>query len=247
MLERPRLRRHLRVATVAPDKLFISDGSRQSLVEGEVAVALAPLLDGELTAGEILARFSHVPVGAVLATLTRLEQLDYLADGRVNGDAAAAAHWDAARVDPARIPPAGASVEAAGGAAIAPVVAAFERAGLRGAADGLTVVIADDYLEPALEAINLRQLERGAAWVLAKVVGEELWLGPHFRAGAGPCWQCLAQRLAGNRQLDRYLAQRDWRRVGPGVAPALPSTVDTGAALLATEVQAIAAAGGSPR
>src|SRR4051812_3732286 len=150
MLERPRLRRNLSVATVAPDKLFISDGTRQSLVEGEVAVALAPLLDGELTAGEILARFSHVPVGAVLATLTRLEQLDYLADGRVNGDAAAAAHWDAARVDPAQVAPAGASVEGAGGAATGPVLAAFARADLRADVDGLTVVIAEDYLEPEL-------------------------------------------------------------------------------------------------
>src|SRR3954454_15053679 len=133
MLDRPRLRGNLSVATVAPDKLFISDGSRQSLIEGEVAVALAPLLDGELTTPEIVARLSRVPIGAVLGTLNRLERLDYLVDGGIDGaHPAAAAHWDAARVGAraASASTATITLEAVGAAPVEAVRAALERAGL---------------------------------------------------------------------------------------------------------------------
>jgi bacteriocin biosynthesis cyclodehydratase domain-containing protein len=110
------------------------------------------------------------------------------------------------------------------------------------------LVVCDDYLQPALRDVNRRQLHRGQPWLLAKLVGEQLWLGPHLRPGRdGPCWECLAQRLEGNRQLERYLATRDGRRHSPCAEPSLSSTIDTGAALLATEVLMLLASGGSPR
>jgi oxazoline/thiazoline synthase len=254
LLDRPRLRRNLNVATVAPDKLFISDGARQSLVEGEIAVALAPMLDGQSTSAEIIARFAHLPIGKVLGTLKRLERLDYLTDGDVVAEPAAAAHWDAARLDPTdavrRAQAGSVGVTGIGPASTAVVTAALERAGVALDEDGtgaLDVVVTEDYLAPELAAVNERQLRHGKPWLLGKLVGEELWLGPYLRPNVGACWRCLAQRLEGNRQLERYLARRSSRRVGPGVPPALASTMDTGAAMLATEVQTILAGGGSPR
>ena len=252
MLERPRLRRNLTVATVPPDKLFITDGTRQSLVEGEVAVALAPLLDGERTTAEILAEFAHLPMGLVLGNLTRLERLDYLTDGRAGGEAAAVAHWDAARIAPLeaarRVAGASVSFEPLDGVATAAAQAALERAQVQIQPEGgLLVVIVEEYLDPRLAELNRRQIARGQPWLLAKLVGQQVWLGPHLLPGRSPCWACLAQRLEGNRQLERYLARKDWRTVGADAQPALTSTIETGAALLATDIQTILAGGRSPR
>jgi len=44
VLDRPRLRRDLSVASVGADKLFVSAGGRHSVIEDAAAVQLAPLL-----------------------------------------------------------------------------------------------------------------------------------------------------------------------------------------------------------
>lgn len=72
----------------------------------------------------------------------------------------------------------------------------------------LTVVITDDYLRPELRDINRQALASGRPWLLAKPVGAEIWLGPLFRPDVTGCWECLAHRLAHNREVAAYLEYR---------------------------------------
>jgi ribosomal protein S12 methylthiotransferase accessory factor len=70
-----------------------------------------------------------------------------------------------------------------------------------GSAGDFEIVLTDDYLREELAAVNQRALASGRPWMLAKPVGNTLWVGPVFRPGATGCWACLAQRLRGERRL----------------------------------------------
>src|SRR5205807_3698122 len=94
---------------------------------------------------------------------------------------------------------------ALGGVDPQPALDALDRMGVRADADGgpapaLTVVLCTDYLDPELEWLNSRMLADGATWLLAKPTGADVWIGPVFRPGSGPCWSCLAVRLRGHRR-----------------------------------------------
>ena len=62
----------------------------------------------------------------------------------------------------------------------------------------LTLVVCDDYLDPGLREIDARQRAADRPWLPAKPHGTTPWVGPVFRRD-GPCWQCLAHRMAGHR------------------------------------------------
>ncbi|PWK04968.1 TOMM precursor leader peptide-binding protein [Tumebacillus permanentifrigoris] len=63
------------------------------------------------------------------------------------------------------------------------------------------IVLTDDYLRAELQAVNERALASGRPWMLAKPIGNVLWIGPVFRPGVSGCWVCLAQRLRGDRRI----------------------------------------------
>ncbi len=253
MIERPRIKAHLDVVSVDGDKLFLLDGGKHFLLEGRAAAELGPLLDGTRELAELIADSGGgLPLPEVLRMLGTLDRLGFLADGPVEGDAPAAAYWDAAAIAPA----AGAralerpvALHVAGAVPAEPLAAALGSAALRIEDEGeLAVVVAADYLHPDLAGLNRRLHAEGREWVLAKLTGTELWLGPHIRPGESACWACLEQRLAGNRQLARYLASKNGSAtVVPGAGAALPSTLQVGAGLLATEVAEILATGRSTR
>ncbi len=246
MLNRPRLKAYLTRASVDGDKLFLFDEGRHTLVEGRTAVALAPLLDGTRELDELLAEVDGLPLPEVLATIAKLEGLGHLVDGPGTGDAAVDAWWDALGADPLEAAALRVSATAFGGVDAAPVLAALRRAGLEVGDGGLPVVLVDDYLDPGLEAFNRARVEAGEPWVLARLAGRRLWLGPYFVPGETACWACLAERLSGNRQLDRYLATKNGStHVARGAQAMLDSTREAGAALLATELHAVLAVGGS--
>src|SRR6185503_12936800 len=104
-------------------------------------------------------------------------------------------------------------------------------------AGSLAVVIAENYLQPQLSKFNSRSLQAGRPWLLVKPVGVEIWIGPLFRPGTTGCWECLAQRLRGQRRIESYIQHR--RGLTDPVLPppaALPSTVEMALQLAATQV-----------
>ncbi len=101
----------------------------------------------------------------------------------------------------------------------------------------LSVVLVRDYLQPELVAINASALRSGRSWLLVKPVGRQVWVGPLFRRGDTGCWECLAQRLRGNRDVARYLAERaGWPAPVSIAAMHLPATRAIAADLAALTV-----------
>ncbi len=90
------------------------------------------------------------------------------------------------------------------------------------------VVLTDDYLRPKLVPLAQRLHALKRPWLLARPLGTVIWIGPFFArredVPAG-CWQCLAQRLAGNREVESHVARSLGRRLP--LAPARGWTVES--------------------
>ena len=228
VIERPRIKAHLDVVSVDGDKLFLLDGGKHFLLEGRAAAELGPLLDGTRELADLIADSGGgLPLPEVLRMLGTLDRLGFLADGPAGEDAPAAAYWDAAAIAPA----AGARASSSSSSCTSRArCRTRNRSRPRSAARGSGSPTAASSpsssptttSRPSSARLNRRLHDEGRQWVLAKLTGTELWLGPHVRPGESACWVCLEQRLAGNRQLARYLASKNGRAiVVPGAGAAL--------------------------
>jgi len=103
---------------------------------------------------------------------------------------------------------AGVHTIAVGGADVPDLAPILSSEGI-GAADlesaDLVVVICDDYLTPALADVDARCRRAGRPWLLAKLGGTGLWIGPVFGADGAGCWTCLAHRLWQHRHAEAHV------------------------------------------
>lgn len=224
-MDKPRLKAHYTTEVVGDSKVFLLAENRYYLVQGAAAVRILPYLDGRHTAGEVAEALSgELSLVEVLSALQKYEKMGHLGDGLPDLPGAELAYWEFLGVDPHLaaertrtakvdvVPLADAAadlVQETLGSALSNVrrLTVDERVRLDPAdAPELTVVVADDYLRPELRQLNEHFLRTGQPWVLAKADGLWLWLGPMFRPGRTGCWSCMAQRIDGNRQIERYLA-----------------------------------------
>lgn len=101
----------------------------------------------------------------------------------------------------------------------------------------IEVVLTDDYLQDDLDAFNQEALHFSRPWMLVKPVGTIVWIGPIFVPGKTGCWQCLAQRLRGNRPVEGFIQRR--KNISTPLTPplaSLGSTLQTALGMAATEV-----------
>ncbi|WP_392535689.1 TOMM precursor leader peptide-binding protein [Nostoc sp. C117] len=103
----------------------------------------------------------------------------------------------------------------------------------------LLVVLTDDYLQPELSYINKIALQTRQPWLLIKPIGGMLWFGSIFNPGETGCWECLAHRLDGNREVETSVLRQKGEQ-GRGCLPSgvieLPSTLQTAMGLTTTEI-----------
>ncbi len=71
----------------------------------------------------------------------------------------------------------------------------------------IVIVLTDHYLRPELAELNCQYLSQGIPWLLVKPNGVIPWIGPLFTRDTG-CWECAAQRLRANQQMEQYILQR---------------------------------------
>ncbi|MFB7447791.1 TOMM precursor leader peptide-binding protein [Streptomyces sp. NPDC056194] len=202
-------KRHLRLEVISGDAVYLMSEHGVAAVRGPHLAALAPLLDGTRDLPTLLeAAAPLVPpaqVAQIVGQLTRCGLLGHRPP-RESGaeDPAARAYWDLA------------GTEAPDGTGTVRIVtvgdlddsgpaAACRRAGVTvtesGAPATLDLVLCTDYLDPRLAAVDAAHRDDGRPWLLAKLCGTTLWVGPVFRPGteAGACWNCLAHRLRAHR------------------------------------------------
>jgi bacteriocin biosynthesis cyclodehydratase domain-containing protein len=221
---------HLRAATIPGEAVYLTSARGTIALSGAQARVLAPLLDGSRSLAEVQEQVTpEIPAEQLGQLLGQLAQANLVGRRRPcasRTDAAAEAYWDLVGLDAdrARSGLAAASVRlvALGGIDLGPAAGALRSMGVA-CADGdegpaaFSLVLCNDYLDPELEAASARLLADGRSWLLAKPAGPDLWIGPIFQPGAGPCWSCLAVRLRGHRPGDRRL--QDALKAGQPISP----------------------------
>ncbi|MCE5333087.1 MAG: TOMM precursor leader peptide-binding protein, partial [Desulfobacteraceae bacterium] len=225
------------------EHLFCLDEHRSVILNGAPYVQLAPFLDGCHSLLEIASALQNrLGLPQIYFCLNELGKRGLLLDGEGcpgREDAPFFEFFDgnAEAIDDRR-KNLTVTVEAVGGCSPDPVKKAVEAAGLRVGRNGdFFVVATDDYLRPELADVNARMLDRKLPWMLVKPVGMVPWIGPILQPGETGCWECLAQRLRMNRQMQRYIRERTGR-IGPVVTsrPIYPAAEDLSCDLAGIEI-----------
>lgn len=240
---------HLRVETIPAEAVCLISERGMTALSGPSIEKLAPLLDGTRTVEqvkrELSGDLSADEIDTLLARLSDADLITYFSQ-RAAGrrDENALAYWNLAGVDAsgAGLALACSPVEiiATGSTDPAEITAACGTSGLTvgepGGTAALSVVLCDDYLDPALADVNADHLTSRRPWLLAKVRGATAWIGPVFEPGAGPCWACLAKRIEGNR-LGGFLRRGDTGSGGLGLPQPASLPASRAAALQMTVLE----------
>ncbi|MGJ6960532.1 TOMM precursor leader peptide-binding protein [Streptosporangium sp. G11] len=241
---------HLRAVTVPGEAVYLTSARGTVALSGEQIQALAPLLDGSHSLAEVRERvapgISAVQLGRLLGRLAEANLVGTRRSPEARADAAAEAYWDLGRVDVDRaasgLAESSVGLLALGRADTRPVAEALRSMGVTVIVEedgdrpaALSLVLCDDYLDPELERFNERRLADGRSWLLAKPTGADLWVGPTFQPGKGPCWSCMTTRLRGHRRGEaRLRSVSETGAVSPPDA-SLPITRALGAQLAALQ------------
>ncbi|HEV7657854.1 MAG TPA: TOMM precursor leader peptide-binding protein [Mycobacteriales bacterium] len=253
-------RRDLRAEVSDGDGVFLFSERTTTVLSGRHVVALAALLDGSRDRDDVL---DALPGGTdragVAATLDRLVEAR-LVTRRPAGPPTAHerehAFWEAAGLDadvaahsvrtgvdlllpdhPSSLtdPVTKAVRSALTGAGM---MVRASRGGRPRPGGSLSIVLCADYLDPELAAVDAAHRAAGRPWLLAKPIGDQVWVGPIFRPGESACWHCLAERLWRHREAEAC-AQAALGRSGPAPRPVVttPALTGTAGSLIALEAE----------
>ncbi|GAA2150610.1 TOMM precursor leader peptide-binding protein [Kitasatospora kazusensis] len=239
---------HLRAEVVPGDAVYLMSEHGVTAVREPHLAALAPLLDGTRDLATLLSEAGPaVPpaqAARLIGQLTHRGLLDRRPRQAAAGnpdpaDSAARAYWELAggarpeQADALRI-------TVCGDLDDAPLREACRTAGIAAVEPGggparLDLLACADYLDPRLRAFDAERRADGRPWLLTKLCGTTLWIGPVFRPGSGACWNCLAHRLRGHRQGETPVRLRHGGDLLPVPQAALAVTVGLGARIAALE------------
>jgi ribosomal protein S12 methylthiotransferase accessory factor len=205
MLQRPRLKPHLRSERIEGRGVFILSELQQLVLQGRLYELLVDKLDGRPIEAVCQAVAGQASPAQVFYTVNALEKKGLLCEDAdlVPGEAM----WSLQGIEPAtargRLSQTTVAVEGLGVDA-SPLCDLLATMGLTvaredaGQAGVFRVVVTDNYLHRGLAAVNRQALESGRPWLLVKPTGAAVWLGPMFEPGKTGCWECLAQRMRAN-------------------------------------------------
>ncbi|BAJ30348.1 MULTISPECIES: TOMM precursor leader peptide-binding protein [Kitasatospora] len=241
-------KRHFTPYVVDGEAVYLVSERGVSVVDGRLAQALAPLLDGTRTAEQIGAALDGVvPADKLRAGVDKLRAGGWVTAADPGTDRPGAAFFEMAGQDGdaamTALRAATVRIEVHGELDPAPFLAALAAAGVTVDQDAeFTVALTEDYLHPGLAERNRQALADGRPWLLARPVGSIVWVGPVFQpdgpggAEGSGCWECLAHRLSANRQSLSYLQHRLGQDEPISTAGAhLPATLALGTQLAALE------------
>ncbi|MBN1219831.1 MAG: TOMM precursor leader peptide-binding protein [Anaerolineae bacterium] len=243
MMKRPRFKPHLHAEVLTPETVFLLSEGQNFLLHGRLYGLLAPWLNGQHTADQIIDRLQDQASPAEIEyALTLLSNKGYLTETDNTIPEEEAAFWSLLGIETSRaargLRERRLALTAFGAVPLPQFTAVLESLQIHLDEDGeLGVVITDDYLRPGLAAYNQAALQAKRSWMLVKPVGATLWLGPIFQPGQTGCWACLTHRLAGQREVETCLRrQKDDLAIFPTSRAALPTTMQLGLNLAATEI-----------
>lgn len=242
MLIKPKFKEHFHVEVSQPKTVFLLSEKKHFVLNGRLYVFLAPFLDGRHTVEEIVEQLQgQASATEVNYALTLLERKGYIteADDALPSEALAFLNLldIDTRVAVHQLQQTQVSVTAFGNVPKQGFISTLESLNLHVSDEGdFAIALTDDYLQVGLDAFNQNALRSSQPWLLVKPVGAVIWLGPIFQPGKTGCWECMAHRLRINRQLESSIQQNTGSSTPfPISRSALPSTVQTGLNMAATE------------
>jgi ribosomal protein S12 methylthiotransferase accessory factor len=233
MLKKPVFKAHLHVEAIPGEGVLILSEESAKALHGSAYEKIVPLIDGLRSADEIVdALAGQVDAAKAYYVLNILEAKGYLAEATPHIPAEVAVFWHGADIDPAvalaALQDKRVAVKTCGAVDAAALLAALAAMGVQIGSEAqadLWLVLTDDYLRIDLAPINAAALQANRPWLLVRVTGPELWLGPLFQPGESGCWVCLRQRLERNRAVHRFVAEKKKQAELPLTAlGALPAT-----------------------
>ncbi len=236
-----RFKRYLRPVVVEGHGAYLFSEAGVTALRGSHVEALVPLLDGSRDLEALLRDASAEASPAQLAGLVSRLIAAGLVEESVPVEAAdeqEMAYWEMAGLDAnlaaERTAAGRANLIVLGGIDEGDAERALRMCGLRRATPptagetgktgkkwcDLSIVLCDDYLDPALAHVDAEHRAAGRPWLLAKPTGATLYIGPVFQPGDGPCWTCMVHRLWANRGAEAQV-QRALKKAGPAPRPAV--------------------------
>ena len=265
-MKAPQVKPHLRIEIIEPKHVYLLAENISYALTGEFYCHLIPLLNGKHTLEDISDQLAEWGTPEQIAdVIDRLETKGYLSEAVPNLPEATAAFWTLLGVEPEIatqcLQQTKIYLTAVGNLSTQELAENLGKVGIQtqvwqGQAEeldshSLHVVLTDDYLQPQLAQINQTALDTKQPWLLAKPVGGLLWFGPVFEPGHTGCWQCLAHRLRGNREVEASVLKQKQKNAPlseqtqglgnitgclPVSKACLPSTLQTALNLLTTEI-----------
>jgi oxazoline/thiazoline synthase len=219
MLNKPVFKPHFHVEVIEPSSVYLLSEHEHHALSGRLYTLLAPLLNGQHNVDDIVRHLeAEVSILGIYNALTRLESQGYLAEADQIMPSEQAAFWSLLDTDSAtalsKLKNARLSIVSFGNVETKEFIDALKSLNINvdEQADltqtDLTIVLTDDYLQVGLSEFNQAAEARQKPWLLVKPVGKVIWLGPLFVPSHTGCWECLAQRLQGNRTIETSIAQQ---------------------------------------
>ncbi|MBW4592615.1 MAG: TOMM precursor leader peptide-binding protein [Brasilonema angustatum HA4187-MV1] len=253
---------HFHVEVIEPKQVYLLGEQANHALTGQLYCQIVPLLDGQHTIEQIIEKLDgEVPAEYIDYVLNRLAEKGYLTEAAPDLSPEVAAFWSELGIappiaaqglkQPVTLTTVGENISEVTVAALATALRDMgipvQNSTDAGSSAALNIVLTDDYLQPELASINKQALECQQSWLLVKPVGSVLWLGPVFIPQQTGCWNCLAHRLRGNREVEASVLrqkQAQQERNGqsgrvsslPTARATLPSTLQTGLQFAATEI-----------
>ncbi|MFB2916920.1 TOMM precursor leader peptide-binding protein [Aerosakkonema funiforme] len=213
MLNRPRFKTQFRVETVEGEGTFLLSENGSIFLSDRIYQAICPLLDGNHTVDQIVDRLQEeLPAAYIYYALMELEHKGYLVESEAILPANLTVFIEHLNINIKdayhRLQKTKVAVKVLSYLSASDFINIGNSLHIQIAEDAnFEVVITDDYLRPELAEINRENQMRSRPWMLVKPIGTSLWIGPIFTPQTG-CWECLSQRLEGNRPIEKFIQQR---------------------------------------
>ncbi len=232
---------------VKPNMVFLFSERQLKLLRGKMHHLLAPYLRaGKYTADQIVDALDGVASATeIYYALARLEKAQLVEKKEEKFSRAFAVFCQNLGVSPndaqAALKKSSLFVECIGAQDKKALAKSLKELGIRTSKKqgnaALTLLLVDDYLNIDLILLQKELLQKKVPYLMAKLVGCEIWLGPLFIPEETGCGNCLRRRLKRNRIEESYVQnkKRDETHI-PLFIGALESTKNLGLNWLATEI-----------
>ena len=236
-INKPALAPHLDYRNLGEDRMLLVSETFNTILNGSLYCDIIPLLDGsrdrDAVTHALAKRHDGKQVGGALDALARRGYVVSAEHGQSRG---VSAQWSAMGASPRWVEERLNSSRIALHGDCGRLQRALVGAGLQIVTDEptLSVFVSNDYLDEANRGINEQFLASSEPWLLVQPAGMMALFGPVFDPGNDKaCWECLAHRLRGHREVYNFLRNRG---MAPLPAAASPATLDAVCALAANEI-----------